>query len=133
MARMDSPPFPGWVIRSLRLFATAHLLGVLGQAALAGLFVTGDVDMLTWHRNNAGVTHVLLYLQLGAAIGLWRPGRGPLWPAGASAGLVTLETAQVALGQDRVVALHFPLGMAIFGLSAVLCAWTWRGLRTAAA
>ncbi|MEV0380411.1 hypothetical protein [Nonomuraea sp. NPDC050643] len=122
------PAPPGWIVWSLRALATAHLAGVLGQAALAGLFVTGDVDLLTWHRDNAGVTHSVLYLQLVAAILLWRPGRGPLWPAAASLGLVALETVQVALGQWRVIAAHFPLGMTIFGLSAVFTVWTWRSL-----
>ncbi|WP_245658671.1 hypothetical protein [Microtetraspora malaysiensis] len=120
---------PGWIVWSLRIAATGHLAGVLGQAALAGLFVTGDVDMLTLHRDNAGVTHALLYLQLVAAILLWRPGRGPRGPAWASVALIVLETAQIGLGQSRVLAGHFPLGMTIFGGSAVLAVWTWRSLR----
>ncbi|MFC4113232.1 hypothetical protein [Nonomuraea zeae] len=124
---------PGWIVWFLRVSATGHLAGVLAQAALAGLFVTGDVDLLAWHRNNAGFTHSLLYLQLVAAILLWRPARGPLWPALAGLGLVLAETAQVGLGQSRIIALHFPLGMAIFGLSAVFTVWTWRSPRTAAA
>ncbi|MGV9778064.1 hypothetical protein [Streptosporangium sp. NPDC003464] len=118
---------PGWTVWSLRAGATLHLLGVLGQAALAGLFVTGDVDMLAWHRGNGGFTHAMLYLQLVSAILLWRPGRGPLWPTGASAALVAAETLQIMLGQERVIAAHFPLGVAVFGASAVMTAWTWRG------
>ncbi|MFC5823896.1 hypothetical protein [Nonomuraea insulae] len=129
---MTSTP-PAWIVWSLRALATAHLAGVLAQAALAGLFVTGDVDLLIWHRDNAGVTHVLLYLQLVAAILLWRPGRGAWWPAAASLGLVALETAQVGFGQSRALGLHFPLGMAIFGLSAVFAVWTWRAFRHTAA
>ncbi|MGP3956792.1 hypothetical protein ACTWPT_12390 [Nonomuraea sp. 3N208] len=120
-----------WIVWSLRVTATLHLAGVLAQAALAGLFVTGDVDLLTWHRNNGGFTHSMLYLQLVAAILLWRPGRGPLWPALAGLGLVVAETVQVVAGLDRVIALHFPLGMAIFGVSAVFTAWTWRTGRRA--
>ncbi|MFI0352664.1 hypothetical protein [Actinomadura sp. 9N407] len=114
------------IIWTLRLSATGHLAGVLLQAALAGMFVTGDVGMLAWHRNNAGVTHALLYVQSVAAVLLWRPGRGPSWPAWASGALVAAETAQVALGQSRVIAAHIPLGMAIFGVSALLTVWTWR-------
>jgi len=119
---------PNWIVWALRVLATAHLAGVLAQAALAGLFVTGDVDLLAWHRNNAGVTHGLLYLQLVAAILVWRPGRGPLWPVPASLAIVAAETVQVMVGQDRVIALHFPLGMAIFGMSAVFTFRTWRTL-----
>ncbi|GAA2874455.1 hypothetical protein GCM10020220_074850 [Nonomuraea rubra] len=130
MTSSNSTPVPrGWIVWSLRVTATAHLAGVLAQAALAGLFVTGDVDLLTWHRNNGGVTHSVLYLQLLAAVLLWRPGRGASWPALASLGLVALETVQVVLGQYRAIAGHFPLGMAIFGLSAVFTAWTWLAFR----
>lgn len=118
---------PGWIVWSLRAGATLHLLGVLGQAVLAGLFVTGDVDMLTAHRDNGGFTYAMLYVQLVSAILLWRPGRGPLWPALASAGLVAAETLQIVLGQERVIAAHFPLGVAVFGAAAVMTAWTWRG------
>ncbi|WP_067176669.1 hypothetical protein [Microtetraspora niveoalba] len=128
-ARTLRPRAPGWIVWWLRIAATGHLAGILAQAVLAGLFVTGDVDMLALHRNNGGFTHVLLYLQLVAAILLWRPGRGPRGPAWASAALVGLETAQIALGQSRVLAGHFPLGVTIFGASAVLAVWTWWGLR----
>ncbi|WP_245764757.1 hypothetical protein [Nonomuraea jiangxiensis] len=122
-------PTAGWIVWPLRVLSTLHLAGVLGQAALAGLFVTGDVDLLAWHRNNGAVTHMLLYLQLLAAILLWRPGRGPLWPALAGLGLVVAETTQITLGQARILQLHFPLGMAIFGLSALFTAWTWLSFR----
>ncbi|MFG2072337.1 hypothetical protein [Nonomuraea maritima] len=122
---------PGWIVWALRVTATGHLIGVLGQAVLAGMFVTGDVDLLAWHRDNAGFTYVLLFLQLVAAVLLWRPARFAGWPALATLGLVVAETAQVALGNARIIAAHFPLGMAIFGMSAVVTVWTWRGLRTA--
>ncbi|MFD0478849.1 hypothetical protein ACFQ0B_69705 [Nonomuraea thailandensis] len=59
--------------------------------------------------------------------------QGAWWPAAAGAALVALETVQVVLGQHRIIAGHFPLGMAIFGLSAVFTAWTWLGLRRAGA
>ncbi|UBU15981.1 hypothetical protein [Nonomuraea gerenzanensis] len=134
MTSLNSTPAPRrWIVWSLRVTATGHLAGVLAQAALAGLFVTGDVDLLTWHRNNGGVTHSLLYLQLVASVLLWRPGGGAWWPAVAGVGLVLLETVQVVLGQNRVIAGHFPLGMAIFGLSAVFTAWAWLGFRRAGA
>ncbi|WP_217369982.1 hypothetical protein [Nonomuraea antri] len=124
---------PGWVVWALRVLATAHLAGVLAQAVLAGLFVTGDVDLLAWHRGNGGFTHSVLYLQTLAAFLLWRPARVALWPALASLGLVAMELAQIGLGQARVIALHIPLGMAVFGLSAVFTAWTWWSLRVRAA
>jgi hypothetical protein len=100
-----------WIAWSLRSAAALHLLGVLA------------------HRDNAGFTHAALYLQLVAAILLWRPGRGPAWPAWATAALVAAETAQVAMGHDRVLSVHFPLGVAVFGASAVLTFMVWRVTR----
>ncbi|GIH93999.1 hypothetical protein ACFFMN_15410 [Planobispora siamensis] len=129
-ARARRTRAPGWTVWSLRVTATLHLLGVLGQAALAGLFVTGDVDMLLLHRDNAGFTAAMLLFQLVAAILLWRPVRGPAWPARMTGGLMVAETLQVFMGQERVLIGHFPLGVAIFGASAVLTGWAWSGLRT---
>ncbi|MEN3536398.1 hypothetical protein AAH991_14885 [Microbispora sp. ZYX-F-249] len=120
---------PDWITWPLRSAAVLHLFGVLTQAVLAGLFVTGDVDMLAWHRTNGGFTHVMLYLQLVASILLWRPARGPAWPALAAAGLVAAETLQVMAGQERVLAVHFPLGMAVFGATTMLTVLVWQVTR----
>ncbi|GII76986.1 hypothetical protein Sru01_19680 [Sphaerisporangium rufum] len=125
-------PAPGWIAWPLRATATLHLAGVLGQAALAGLFVTGDADLLDWHRGNGGFTHALLYLQLAAAVLLWRPVRGPGLAAAASVLLVAAETLQIFFGQERILAGHFPLGMADFGASALLAAYTWLRVRPTA-
>ena len=127
--RADLGRGPGWIGWPLRSVAVLHLFGVLAQAVFAGLFVTGDVDMLAWHRTNGGFTHVTLYLQLVASILLWRPARGPAWPALAAAGLVAAETLQVVAGQERVLAVHFPLGMAVFGATTVLTVLVWRVTR----
>ncbi|GAA3154027.1 hypothetical protein GCM10010466_51190 [Planomonospora alba] len=128
--RARRTPPPRWILWSLRATATLHLLGVLVQAVLAGMFVTGDVDMLTWHRDNGGFTYGMLFFQVVAAILLWRPGRGPAWPALATGALAAPETLQVMLGQERVLIGHFPIGVLDFGASAVLAWWAWTGLRT---
>ncbi|OLT38298.1 hypothetical protein BJF79_27380 [Actinomadura sp. CNU-125] len=114
------------IIWTLRLSAAGHLAGVLMQAVLAGLFATGDVDMLAWHANNAVLTPALLTVQWGAAVLLWRPGRGPGWPALASTALIAAETVQIGLGTDRSIAMHIPLGTLLFGASALVTVWVWR-------
>ncbi|WP_066359866.1 hypothetical protein [Herbidospora mongoliensis] len=110
---------------TLRITSALHLAGVLGQALLAGLFVTGDVDMLSLHEGNAGVTHSLLYVQLVVAFFFWRR-RRTAWPLWATGALIVAETLQVWAGQERVLGLHFPLGMSIFGASAVMTLLLWR-------
>ncbi|MFI9307132.1 hypothetical protein [Streptomyces triculaminicus] len=96
------------------------LLDTLAQAALAGLFVTGDLDLLTWHAANAGVLSALTIAQTAAALVVWRAGRGPWWPTVASAVLAALVSAQQGLGEARVLAGHMPLGMAVFGCATAL-------------
>lgn len=137
---MISPPastgrarVPAWIVWSLRATATLHLATVLGQAIIAGMFVTGQVDLLAHHSLNATVTTVLVGLQLVAAIALWRPARGPVWPLWVSVLQAVLLNVQVLLGMERLVAPHIPLAMVIFGLAALMTAWTWRGQRRVAA
>lgn len=111
---------------ALRIFATAHLLVVLAQAMLAGLFVTGDVNMLEVHSINAGVLGVLAIGQLVAAILIWRPGGGPPNAMRTAAGLLVVDFAEMGLGMARMVALHMPLGVLIFGGALMLTVWAWR-------
>ncbi|WP_440066570.1 hypothetical protein [Streptosporangium sp. OZ121] len=132
-ARTDPARVPAWIVWSLRVTATLHLVTVLGQAVIAGMFVTGKVDLLAHHNLGAMVTTALVGLQLIAAITLWRPGRGPLWPLGVSVLQLVLVNAQIVLGQERMVAAHIPLAMVVFGLAVWMTAWTWRAQWRAAA
>ncbi|WP_062430560.1 hypothetical protein [Herbidospora daliensis] len=113
---------------TLRITSALHLAGVLGQALLAGLFVTGDADLLSVHESNAGITHSLLYVQLVVALLFWRRHR-VAWPSWATGGLVAAETLQIWAGNERALGVHFPLGMAIFGASAVMTLVLWKATR----
>ncbi|MEV4432801.1 hypothetical protein [Streptomyces sp. NPDC049585] len=119
------PPARRWPLAALRTVAVLVLLDTLAQAALAGLFVTGDLDLLAWHAANAGVLSALTVLQTAAALAVWRAARGPLWPAVASAVLVALVGVQQGLGEARILAGHLPLGMAVFGCAAGLTCWAF--------
>ncbi|MGW1106819.1 hypothetical protein [Streptomyces sp. NPDC002540] len=114
-----------WPLHLLRTAAVLVLLDTLAQAALAGLFVTGDLDLLTWHSANANALAALTLIQAAAALLVrWRLA-GPLWPIGASVLLAVLVGAQQALGEARILAGHLPLGMTIFGLATALTYWAW--------
>ncbi|MBC2876947.1 MULTISPECIES: hypothetical protein [Streptomyces] len=112
-------------MRVLRAAAVAVLLDTLVQAALAGLFVTGDLDLLAWHAANAGVLSALTVVETVAALVVWRWLRAPGWPAAVSAGLVVLVGVQRGLGEARALAGHMPLGMAVFGCSTALAYWAF--------
>ncbi|MFE7194521.1 hypothetical protein [Kitasatospora sp. NPDC057541] len=122
----DAPRSP-WV-RAVTLFravSVLFLLDTLFQAALAGLFVTGDVEFLAWHAANAQLLSALVVVEALAAAAVWRALRGPLWPLLGAVGLLGLLSAQQGLGAARMLGGHLPLGMAIFGLGAALTYWAF--------
>ncbi|MGP3770656.1 hypothetical protein ACTWJ8_07420 [Streptomyces sp. SDT5-1] len=107
----------------LRILSVLLVLDVLLQAALAGLFVTGDVSLLAWHAANAQVVGLLAVLVCGAAVLVWRAGRRSGWPALLGAVLVAAVLLQHGLGESRELGGHLPLGMTVFGLATVLAYW----------
>ena len=115
----------GWTIWTLRLFVTVHAILVFIQPVLAGLFVTGDVGMLGLHSAVAVFLTLFTPLQVIAAVLLWRPGRGAAWPIWISVLLLFLEQTQAGFGYSRQLALHFPLGVLIFGIAMVMLVWVW--------
>ena len=118
-------PAAGWIVWSIRVTVTAHLVSVLAQGVLAGMFITGDVDLLRLHSINGEVASGLATLQFVAAILLWRPGRGAAWPMWLSLLLTLLEGIQHTTGLRRVLDLHIPLSMLIFGIATAMAVWAW--------
>lgn len=121
----SAPPVSGWAVWPLRVVVSVVALLVLVQPVLAGLFVTGDVGMLDLHSIIASFLVMLVFLQIVAAILLWRPGRGPAWPIAVSVGNFVLAELQSGLGYARVVAAHIPLGVLLFGFSVAFLVGVW--------
>jgi hypothetical protein len=94
--------------RPLRAVVLLHAALILAQAGFAGQFLAGDAAWVRVHELNAGIIHLVAFVQLVVAILVWRPGRGPGWPALAS------------------LALHVPLGVAIFGITVAMLVGTRR-------
>jgi hypothetical protein len=116
----------GLAVRGLRAVVLVHAAMVLVQAAFAGRWLAGDAAGLRLHETNAGLIELVAALQLGLAVAVWRPGRGPGWPAVASLALLVAESVQMGLGYEGRLAVHVPLGVAIFGLTVALALGTWR-------
>ncbi|MFZ3560398.1 hypothetical protein [Streptomyces sp. BH055] len=112
-------------VRLLRVLSVLALFDTLVQAALAGLFITGDVGLLDWHAANASVLGLLVVLEMVAGFMVWRPGRGPSGPFLLATGLLALVGVQQTLGESGVLAAHVPLGMTIFGIGAALTYWSF--------
>lgn len=112
--------------RPLRVVVLLHAALILAQAAFAGQFLGGDAGWVRVHEANAGIIQLTAFVQLVLAILVWRPGRGPGWPALASLALLLVEELQLGFGYARMLALHVPLGVAIFGLTVAILVGTRR-------
>lgn len=109
--------------RAFRAVAWAELALVFAQALLAGQFL-GGADLVWLHGINAHVLQLLGLGHLVIGVLLWRPGRGPGWPALSALALLWLVSLQVGLGYIRQLDAHVPLGVALLGLLIALLAGT---------
>jgi heme A synthase len=108
-------------VRAMRLVLGLLAVAVFAQAVLAGLFLDGGEAWRGWHALNGMLVLPLLALvQVGLAVLVWRRGCGPGWLAVASVGLLVALLVQSVLGMTSQVAVHVPLGVAIFGLVGAL-------------
>jgi hypothetical protein len=108
-------------VRAMRLVLGLLAVAVFAQAVLAGLFLDGGDAWRAWHAFNGMLVLPLLALvQVGLAVLGWRRGHGPGWLAVASVGLLVALLVQSVLGMTSQVAVHVPLGVAIFGLVGTL-------------
>jgi hypothetical protein len=106
----------------LRIAATLHLVLVVAQPVLAGLFLTGDVDAIQVHE---AVANVLAFAEL-ALVGIaiaYVVARGRWWVLLAAVLLLLAVGAQMAFGYDRALQFHIPLGVAIVTAAVVLAIW----------
>ncbi len=115
--RRAVPQLPNRVRRvvSVALVVNAALLwlAILVQAAFAGTFLDGTSEALARHSANAaligfGALSQLVLATLAALAGHVR------WPVVASGVIFFAVGNQISLGYDRDLALHVPLGVAVF-------------------
>ena len=111
---------PG-IVRAMQVVLWLLAVAVFAQAILAGLFLDGASGWRAWHAiNGMLVLPLLALIQAVLAVLVWRRGRGPGRLAIASGGLLLALLVQNVLGQTSQIAVHVPLGLAIFGLVGTL-------------
>ncbi len=120
--RMLGPRVSLW---SLRVLVTLHLVAVLCQPLLAGLFLAGDVDAMAWHGIVGGLVVLLSLTVAATAFGYVLAGRGRWWVLPVAWGVVLVEGMQLGLGFSRVLQAHIPLGVAVVTGAVLLAAWVW--------
>jgi hypothetical protein len=127
METLDRPALrrPRVALYPLRAALAAHLLAVLAQPVLAGMFLTGDVDAIDWHATNGVALAVVALLVVAAALGHTLAGRGGWWVLVAAVLLFLADGFQIDAGFERALEIHIPLGVAIVVSSVLLAAWSW--------
>lgn len=117
---------PGWIIRTLRILTALAALAAVAQPITAGLFVTGNVNMLIAHVMFAATLAFVNLLLVVACVLLWRPCRGSARAIVRPVILLVLVIGQAVLGTTRALEIHFPLAFVIIGLTMALVSWAWR-------
>jgi hypothetical protein len=113
-------------LTAMRAAVTLHLAGVLAQAALAGLFLAGSDSAVNLHEITGLWIARFCLLQLLIAILLWRWGGASIRPAVFTLCLFLAEALQVVAGFRRILPLHVPLAMLIFGGLVSMTITVWR-------
>lgn len=109
----------------LRVVITAHLLMVLAQPWLAGLYLSGDVDAIAVHGTIGSLLAAVGLLVIATTLLYVIGGRGKLWAAPVAVALFLADGFQIGAGFERNLGLHIPLGVAIIVASVLLAAWVW--------
>ena len=92
-----------------------NVTAMLLQSVFAGTLLAGDARSLIFHEHTAKFLVLLAVAQLMLAIYLRMRSDFPRWIPLASAGLVLAEVIEFAAGDLHRLAVHVPLGVAIFG------------------
>ncbi|NEA34207.1 hypothetical protein [Streptomyces sp. SID13031] len=110
---------------SLRLVAVLHAVAVCLQPVLAGVYLNGSGSAMRLHEPlGLGLAFVCLGLVLVATI-YWRAG-GRARAVLVALLLLAAESFQIAMGYNRQLALHIPLGITIVAIACALAVWTFR-------
>ncbi|MFD2768083.1 hypothetical protein [Micromonospora eburnea] len=114
------PRFFGLMKASTAFLSAALLV----QGITAGQLLSNGGSRQLHHATGPIVT-VAMVLQIIAALLAWRAGHGSARYPAVSALLFVLISVQFVVGGSGNTAVHVPLGVALFGASAILMAQVW--------
>lgn len=110
---------------TLRAGVTVLAASVLLQAITAGEFLGGDASWLSAHGTGSTAVHGSSLIAVLGAILIWRPARGPAWPAHVNVVLFVLTFVQSAVGGSGNLAMHVPLAIVLTLLTGWILVWAW--------
>lgn len=110
---------------TLRAAATLELAALLLQSVTAGGLLGGTDSAWALHGSGSTLVHVFGVALLVGGILVWRPGRGPGWPAIVALVVLLGGFVQSMLGGSGSVAAHVPTGVTLTILATWLTVWAW--------
>ena len=116
--------------RLLRLILVVSVITMVVQATFAGRMLGGDGRSLSLHELTAKVLVLLGVAQVLVALAMFFKKQCPPWVPIASFGLLAAEVTEFAAGHLHHVAIHVPLGLAIFGGAVRQLIWAVGERRT---
>jgi hypothetical protein len=111
-----------WLLRAV---FTVHLVAVLGQPVLAGLYLAGDVDAIVTHGTIGSLLAAINLLVIASTVVYVLGGRGRFWAIPVAVVMFLAVGFQIGAGYSRELQLHVPLGVAIVTASVLLAIWVW--------
>jgi hypothetical protein len=117
------------LLRNLRFALILNVLTMLLQAGFAGRMLGGDRWAVNLHETTAKCLVLGAWGLLALSTALRVKSLCPLWVPLISGALAAAEVLEFAAGQFHKIALHVPLGVAIFGGALSLMFWSVREKR----
>lgn len=107
------------------------VIAYLGQAVLAGQFLSGTYAALRLHQTGGTASDLILFLAVVIGALLRWHAKGSLWPFWVALGLLVANQVQNGAGAARLISLHIPLGVAMLAIALVAALAASRGNRLA--
>jgi hypothetical protein len=115
----------------LRVVLLIHLLAVLAQATLAGMFLSGSGVALSRHEITARALVGICLFQIAITVLLRVRGGCPTWVLISVIAIFLAEVLETYSGYHGILVLHVPLALGIFGGIMRQLFWAGRGTRSA--
>ena len=119
------------ILRLLRGVLSIHLLAVIAQATLAGMFLSGSGTALSWHEMTARALAAICLLQIATTVLLRVRSGCPTWMLISAIAILLAEVLETYSGYRGILVVHVPLAMGIFGGIMRQLFWAVRGTRSA--
>jgi hypothetical protein len=119
------------ILRLLRGVLSIHLLAVIAQATLAGMFLSGTATALSWHEMTARAVAAICLLQIVTTVLLRVRSGCPTWMLISAIAILLAEVLETYSGYRGILVVHVPLAMGIFGGVMRQLFWAVRETRSA--